>query len=402
MSKKDKVKILVDFLNSKPGYGKEGASRFKDIVAARLGMIVSYKEALKALKIHRGSIKNQNLSENNTKSNMDVNSNDKEYEEHLDRIGLTKDEVKSVKYWQTSKGEMRYSVVAKQKKTDLDNDAILERFKNFTLESPPTALIDDKSEGAVGVTVIADLHIGAYVRRMMLTPDYDIDVINQKLWTIANRIREQNNSENHLFILGDLIESFTGLNHKNSWKQLELHGVDALIAAYQILSSFITTIPNLKGVYIVGGNHDRVTSDNKEDTSASGAKLVAYMLQQIYGDVIHFSPTVISQEIDGINYVATHGHLGLSRKNIESLLYNYAPKNNNYTVALSGHLHTRGKTVGVSDTIINDSGSYRGYICPSIFTGNDYSEKEGFTTTSGFLHFTNVSGLPEVIDIPIK
>ena len=395
---------IIDFLTEKPGYAKRGPINLHSKICSEFGDTCELETVREALQIFRKRLRNKNQTKNVQKSNININSDDRGYINYLKSIGLSKEDVKSVKYWQTVSGEQRYSVVAKQNNKENSN-LILDEFKNYLDKYPtPTELLYEASYTSnIGVAVIADLHLGAFVRNMILTPDYDKEILKTRLELTAKLINANFNKENYIFIQGDLFESITGLNHINSWKQLELYGADAMIAAFELIRFFLLKIKNLKGVYIVGGNHDRLTSSNKEDTSSDGAKLVSYFLEREFSSIdFEFSDAVITRTIDKINYVATHGHLGLCKKNIESLLLNYAPKNEYYNVAISAHLHSKNRTIGMSDTIIQDSASYSGYIAPPLFTGNDYSEKGGWTSTAGFMEFQNVFNIPKVTFTPLK
>ena len=399
------IEQILGFLNEKPGYRKESPQRLQAKVCNYFNDTTTYNNCKSALSKFRKVYENSNVSENNLRSNFDKDSEDKDYLAHLKRIGLTKEDVESVKYWQTSSGELRFSVIPFKNKKQKDHHFVLEEFKKYidTYPTPSELLYEVSCTSTTGVSVIADLHVGAWVNNMKLTPNFNIDILKTRLELTSKLINSSYNKENYIFIQGDLVEGITGLNHKNQWKQMELYGADVLIAAFELLRFFLLKIKNLKGVYIVGGNHDRLTSDNTEDTEASGAKLISYFLSKEFPSIdFEFSDTVITRTIDKINYVATHGHLGLSKKNIESLLLNYAPKNNYYNVAISAHLHTKNRTVGLTDTIINDSASYSGYIAPPLFTGNDYSEKGGWTSTAGFMEFQNVFNMPKVTYIPLK
>ena len=86
----------------------------------------------------------------------------------------------------------------------------------------------------------------------------------------------------HVHLLGDLIESFTGLNHKNSWKGLDkgMFGVSAVKLFVKLFKKhFLDKIINLGSIKMVAGNHDRVTSDSSEDVDGGAAELVAWGLK---------------------------------------------------------------------------------------------------------------------------
>lgn len=96
---KDQIKV---FLKDRPGYLKEGAERLSErldcsIEACRHAL----KEARLDAKEDEFPLDNISLSEIN------------EFKEFLESNGIAEDDVKSVKFWQTIKGENRFSVVTK-------------------------------------------------------------------------------------------------------------------------------------------------------------------------------------------------------------------------------------------------------------------------------------------------
>jgi len=259
----------------------------------------------------------------------------------------------------------------------------------------------------IGVVSIADLHIGAKISDLIKTPDFSIDILIDYLSQVADIINKQCFSEVHLSILGDIIESFTGLNHLNVWKNLEYKawGSNAVIISCEILSKFLSQITNLHFVYIVSGNHDRTTSNSKEDTEGGVAQLVHYFLSQKFTSInFEWDPMLLSKEIDGLCYIFTHGHHNFVKGNVGDICFKYG-KQGMYNILLSGHLHVRSKknnNFSKEDSILEDNSDYRALKCPPLFTGNFYSESNSWTSTAGFMMFQNMNGLPYTHDIPLK
>ena len=71
-----------------------------------------------------------------------------------------------------------------------------------------------------GVICLADLHIGADIRNLQRTPDFNFKSVIQYLKDIANQVNQRGYEKVEIIFLGDFIESFTGLNHINSWKSM--------------------------------------------------------------------------------------------------------------------------------------------------------------------------------------
>jgi hypothetical protein len=238
----------------------------------------------------------------------------------------------------------------------------------------------------VGVLAITDLHIGAKVSGLKNTPDFSYKVVIERLGEIVSKINRMNYKEVHLVMLGDFIESFTGLNHPNSWKGLEheAYGAEVIINAYKIINKFISSINNISSVNMVAGNHDRVTSSSKEDVKGDAAKLLHFMLDSNNNLEVNYDPFILTKKIDNVNYILTHNHFGISRNDVGKVCFEYGDQSC-YNVLLGGHWHSR-KTQKYykTDNIISDQANYRSIVVAPIFSGNFYSESNGWTSTSGF------------------
>lgn len=255
----------------------------------------------------------------------------------------------------------------------------------------------------IGVVKIADLHLGAYVDNLIKTKDFSIDILANKLYDAATEINNRNYSLVHVHILGDLIESFTGLSHKNTWKGLDkaMVGAEAIKLVVKILhDNFLSRINNLGEIKVVAGNHDRVTSDNKEDVQGGAANLVCWGLELI-GYNVEFDPLVITHIVEGICHILTHGHHVLSKKSTKQICWDYGVQGM-YNLVCEGHLHSIIQSLSINqrdnfNTIKDDSVDHRRITCPSFFTGNFFSESLGYTSESGFIITEdNGKGIPNV------
>lgn len=255
----------------------------------------------------------------------------------------------------------------------------------------------------VGVVKIADLHLGAYVDNLIRTKNFSIDILANKLLEATEDINERNYSIVHVHILGDLIESFTGLSHKNTWKGLDkaMVGAEAVKLVVKILhENFLSKINNLAEIKVVAGNHDRVTSDNKEDVQGGAANLVCWGLE-LLGYTVEFNPLVITHTVGKITHILTHGHHPLSKKSTKQLCWDYGIQGN-YNLICEGHLHSIIQKLNINQrdtyqTIKDDAVDHRRMNCPSFFTGNFFSESLGYTSESGFVIIEdNGKGVPNV------
>jgi hypothetical protein len=286
------------------------------------------------------------------------------------------------------------SYVSEQELKDLIEDG-LKNVKYLTSNCDNTS--------RVGVVKLADLHLGAYVDNLIRTKNFSIDILANKLYDAATEVNKRGYSVVHIHILGDLIESFTGLSHKNTWKGLDkaMVGAEAVKLVVKILhDNFLSRIKNLGEVKVVAGNHDRVTSDNKEDVQGGAANLVCWGLELI-GYRIEFNPLVITHVVDGICHILTHGHHNISKKSTKQICWDYGVQGM-YNLICEGHLHSIIQKLNVNQrdsyqTIKDDAVDHRRINCPSFFTGNFFSESLGYTSESGFIITeNNGKGVPNV------
>lgn len=253
-----------------------------------------------------------------------------------------------------------------------------------------------------GVVKIADLHYGALVNNLLKTKDYSPDILAEKLYVAADKINKRGFDLVHIHFEGDLIESFSGLSHRNSWKSMDINiiGAQAVKGCVKLLHDFfLSRINNLGEIKIVAGNHDRVTSDNKEDENGDAANLIAWGLELIGYDV-EFNSNIISHEVSGINHIILHGHNIVSKRPTKEIIWDYG-KQGMFNLVTEGHLHSIIEKLSVTQrdnfkTTKDDSLDHRRIVCPSFFTGNSYSERLNFFSTSGFMIVSAYKGVPEI------
>lgn len=261
--------------------------------------------------------------------------------------------------------------------------------KTATLKRTP----DFGTERKWIVVTIADLHIGSRVEGLKLTPEFNSDQCRHLLDQTAKRINAARATDVTLAFLGDLIESFTGMNHPNSWQSVDfgLIGAKVIKEAISILEEFIAKVDNVRSIIGIAGNHDRMTASKKEDSKGQIAEIIFYMLQRLYGQHLHFeySDLVISQQIDGIQYVFAHGDKKVLREG-KQIVIDYGDTKL-FNLIITAHLHNR--------KVFEDERTYRWVLSPSIFTGNRFSEENAFQARPGFYIFENDgTGKPVMTD----
>ncbi|AGO47833.1 hypothetical protein Phi46:1_gp22 [Cellulophaga phage phi46:1] len=328
--------------------------------------------------------------------------------EFCERYGLRYDLVSSAKFLPLHYGVPTWNIAFhEQKVANVIDEKEVRRIIEKELSKSIKPLALKKTGKRKGVVKIADLHLGAKIKGLLKTKDFDLTILRGYLQEAAIIINRMGFDIVHIHLLGDIIESFTGLNHKNSWKGLnsELIGAEAVIMAVKVLQDdFLGRIENLGELKIVSGNHDRVTSDNKEDTGGDVARLVAWGLE-LRGFSVEHNHKVITHTVDGIHHILSHGHLGLTKKT-DQLLWDYGKKGF-FNLMTFGHLHSVIKRLSIKqrekfEVVNKDSVDSRVMWCLSLFTGNEFSEDLAFTSTAGFhIIEDNGRGVPHVYDLAL-
>jgi hypothetical protein len=313
-----------------------------------------------------------------------------------------------------------YQVTAKMRRRELDVEETFEQLVPLLKEYKPRPLSQNVlvnpggKHGGVGVLSVADFHLGADIKDLIRTRNFNPEILMDYLHAVADRVNREKYEKVVVNILGDLVESITGLNHLSTFKSLGqgMWGANVLIQSYvMIRDHFLASIQNLSEVNMVAGNHDRITPSKDIDNMGEGANIVAFMLQQHYGDSldINFHPLLINKEIDGMFYILTHGDKGLSKKHPTKLVADFGD-NEMFNLILEGHLHSLAKKKTVRRSQVDyqdvslvsiDDMNYRQHTIPPLFTGNYWSESMGFASTAGAQICTNAGGrgFPETIDI---
>lgn len=327
-------------------------------------------------------------------------------QEYCKHYGLDYSEAKSYKLV-THTGTPFYNFASQNLNDDTEGCSVEDIKKliqeDLSLLKPYTPIQVSEQKGGEIVVTIADLHFGAYIDGLTKTHNFSISILVDKLIDIVRIVNKHKASKVHLHILGDLIESFTGLNHKNSWKGLQkgMIGAEAVKLCCMLLHEhLLSKINNLESIKLIAGNHDRVTSDNKEDTEGDAANLIAWGLE-LLNYSIEFNPFIITHIVDNISYILLHGHDSISKKSTKDICWDYG-KQNMFNMITEGHLHSIIEKLSVNQrknfqTIKDDSIDHRRMNCPSLFTGNSFSERLGYTSNSGFvITENNGKGIPNV------
>lgn len=146
-----------------PGYLKVGNNR----IASRISC--TEEEARQAKEIIKS---NRKTFIENTNENANVIN---EFETYLNRIGVSHDEVKSVKFWQTQSGELRYSIVTNREENELPKiedvvEALLKEEDN--LPKIEQQEIVEPIRHRTLIVYLSDMHIGSMVSDEALYENY--------------------------------------------------------------------------------------------------------------------------------------------------------------------------------------------------------------------------------------
>lgn len=322
-------------------------------------------------------------------------------DEYCTTYGLPKSDISSYKLISHT-GTPYYNIVFKEQFSvdGVDFDEVRELLKTEVKRVYKYKSIN-KSKVKESVLKWSDLHFGAYIRNVMHTMDFDKDILLDGLLDSVDTCNSFNFSKTHVHINGDLIESFSGLNHVNSWMSMDkdMIGANAIKLCSEMLHKAFSRVNNLGTIKIVAGNHDRLSKDNKEDVKGGAAELICYCLE-LMGYDVEFHPYVISHYVDGINHINLHGDKGISKRSTEHIILNYGTQGQ-YNLINEGHLHSVIEKLSVRqkenfEVLKDDSIMHRRFYLPSFFTGNYYSATLGYTTNPGyFIIWSNENNRPQ-------
>jgi len=246
------------------------------------------------------------------------------------------------------------------------------------------------------VYFIGDMHIGALEKEEGngYTAEYNSELASKALRQASEYINSNKDSNANIALMGDFIESFTGKNHKDTWKYIYKHGMEIAVEAFDKIQEFLSSINKLGSVYIVGGNHDRISDTKDDDQYGQVAWFIYQMLKRANPDLdIIYDKRILVFDVGGIRYIAQHGHLPLSKLKMNDLIVDYGD-NNKFNFIVSAHLHHR--------KIVDDSKNGRMIVIPSLTPTNHYAADLGRHSLCGFVRVQENCGMPITTDIPIK
>ena len=299
-----------------------------------------------------------------------------------------------------------YNIVFKERSPDdsVDMEALKEILEGQIVKTYTYKKSKDYKQGKEAVLKWADLHFGAYIRNLVLTKDYDSDILLDGLFASVDQTNDFGFKKVHVHINGDLIESFSGLNHINSWMSMnpEQIGANAVRLCTELLHKALSKIDNLGCIKIVAGNHDRTSKANDEDVKGGAADLIAWGLK-LMGYDVEFHPYITTHLVEGINHINLHGDKGISKRSTKDIIWDYGIKGK-FNFVFEAHLHSLIEKMSSTQrekfrVIRDDSIDHRRMHLQSFFTGNYYSETLNFNSNAGYcLVWDNGKGFPQVFN----
>ena len=192
---------------------------------------------------------------------------------YCERYNLPFDKLKSFKFLPHHYREPSYNVVFDKDiitgDVGIDYDAVKEILeKEITKDYTP--IEHEAMAKGEGVLKIADLHLGALITGLIKTRDYNTDILRERLAEAVSDFNLIPFKSKHIHIQGDLIESFSGLNHINSWQSMDkdVIGATAIKMCSKMLHEAFKNVKNLRGGIFKWFNEaHKVVNENEEETN---------------------------------------------------------------------------------------------------------------------------------------
>jgi hypothetical protein len=245
------LKELVGILTQKPGYIKSGPNRVSSTFDVEKQIALeAIREAKKLLKEAR-----LGLTDNSNENESIIT----EFESYLVDNGINRDNVASVKFWQTMKGEQRFSVVTKNDKASIED--IKKEIEDFATNFSPAVV--KRSAPFQGLDPVAyeislpDIHYGKLTNLSIEAAE------EQFMYTIQNLVDKATGLDIEKFILpiGNDGMNSEGMRLATT-KGTPQHDSIGWRESFQGYCKLMTTaIDYLKAkapvqVVVISGNHD--------------------------------------------------------------------------------------------------------------------------------------------------
>ena len=242
------INEIKDFIAERRGYLKKSA----DVLSERLNCPIEDCETAlyEARKLAR--------EENNTNDNDSVIS---EFEQFLDKNGISQSDVASVKFWQTVSGQQRFSVVTKGESMSVE--AIKEEIENFAARYSPAVEEKDHLKGWSTLNPVAyeislpDIHYGK-LHDLNLT-----QVEDQYMMVVQELVKKASGLDIERFVLpigndGMNSEGMRRTTTKGTPQEESAGWKDTFRGYWQLITTAVNYLKEKAPVdiIVVSGNHD--------------------------------------------------------------------------------------------------------------------------------------------------
>ncbi len=242
------INEIKDFIAERPGYLKKSA----DVLSERLNCPIEDCETAlyEARKLAR--------KENNANDNESVIS---EFEQFLDKNGISESDVASVKFWQTVSGQQRFSVVTKGESMSVE--AIKEEIEKFAAVYSPKVEQKDHLKGWSTLNPIAyeislpDIHYGK-LHDLNLT-----QVEDQYMMAVQELVEKASGLDIERFVLpigndGMNSEGMRRTTTKGTPQEESAGWKDTFRGYWQLITAAVNYLKEKAPVdiIVVSGNHD--------------------------------------------------------------------------------------------------------------------------------------------------
>ena len=320
-------------------------------------------------------------------------------EEVLSHLQVDTDLYEVVNYWprmnlRNGTYTFGYRLNLRLKQAD-PNDVDFEKIKATMLESIPVR--DKKPSVSTKPTImvaISDIHLGG--------PGSSEAVVRENLQKVKHILDQRySGMPIHLALLGDFWENANvggQMMHFNQATEMEdasmYSGLNGIMLMTEILTEFCHSLKNLSEISIVSGNHDRLSVKREQDQVGEATSvMVEFLKLKLPRFKINYDPTVLSVPVGSFQAILTHGHRGLSKKSMESLILDRGDSEK-YNVLLSGHYHTlsRKQVYEVENNVIVHHNrrsevvpQFSGSFSPGMQGKADsYARDNGYSGNNGF------------------
>lgn len=242
------INEIKDFLTERKGYLKKSA----DVLSERLNCPIEDCETAlyEARKLARAT-----EDTDNTNDNESVIS---EFEQFLDKNGISQSDVASVKFWQTVSGQQRFSVVTKGESMSVES--IKQEIEQFAATYSPKAPRKQRNpivEPVAYEISLPDIHYGK-LHDLNLT-----QVEDQYMMVVEDLVRKAAGLEIEKFILpigndGMNSEGMRGTTTKGTPQQDSGGWKDTFRGYWQLMTTAVDFLKEKAPVdiIVISGNHD--------------------------------------------------------------------------------------------------------------------------------------------------